>query len=211
MDNSPMLDVLTLSAEIRNEYKSLTFDLTDNSSVPGFADPDNPAPGVYDKEAAAEYVFKSVIKADAVKDYLDNTVHGSHVTYTTNPTSGLQAYLTKNDVSVSSLSEKTRLIVSFGNVTVDRDFTGLIIAKGKITVTGGAGNIKLGGTELYDVLQANSELWVDDGSGDNHKMIDWFVNGGSMANGAQAPNVDDVGNRMLDYSELVRYMNWIKK
>ncbi len=211
VDNSPMLDVLTLSAEIRNEYKSLTFDLTDNSSVPGFADPDNPAPGVYDKEAAAEYVFKSVIKADAVKDYLDNTVHGSHVTYTTNPTSGLQAYLTKNDVSVSSLSEKTRLIVSFGNVTVDRDFTGLIIAKGKITVTGGAGNIKLGGTELYDVLQANSELWVDDGSGDNHKMIDWFVNGGSMANGAQAPNVDDVGNLMLDYSELVRYMNWIKK
>lgn len=208
-------DVVALSTQIKTEYKSLTFDLTDqNAAIPGFADPDNPTPGVYDKNAAAEYVFKSVIKADAVKDYLDNDIHRTDVTYKPASGSGPQAYLTKDDVNdlyVSSLDAKTRLIVSFGNVVVDRDFTGLIIAKGKITVNGGVRNIKLGGTELYDALQADSELWVDDGSGDNYKMIDWFVNGGSMANGAQAPNVDDVGNLMLDYSELVRYMNWIKK
>ena len=103
-----------------------------------------------------------------------------------------------------------RLLVCLGDVTVDQDFTGLIIAKGKITVTG-AHNIKLGGNDLANVLQANSEHWAADGSGDNYKMIDWFVNSGSMANGAQAPDVDDAGNLSLDYSEIVRYMNWIKK
>ncbi len=211
VDNNAAMDVAALSTRIRNEYKSLTFDLTDqNAAIPGFADPDNPNPGVYDKDAAAEYVFKSLIKADEVKDYLDNEIHSPAVTYKSASASGPQAYLTKNDVSVSSLDSDTRLIVSFGDVTVDRDFTGLIIAKGKITVTG-ASNIKQGETELYDALQANSELWVEDGSGDNHKMIDWFVNGGSMANGAQAPDVDDAGDLVLDYSELVRYMNWIKK
>lgn len=50
-----------------------------------------------------------------------------------------------------------------------------------------------------------------DGSGDNKKPIDMFVNGGgSLLNGAQKPDIDDAGNLVLDYSELVRYMNWIK-
>ncbi|MDE7428120.1 MAG: hypothetical protein K2N00_02405, partial [Lachnospiraceae bacterium] len=75
-----------------------------------------------------------------------------------------------------------------------------------------AHNIKLGGTDLANVLEANSQYWAADGSGDNQKPIDMFMNGGgSLLNGAQAPNVDDAGNLALDYSELVRYMNWIKK
>lgn len=217
-------DVLTLTADIKREYKSLTYDLTDRHAgipakfdpdSPQPVDPDNPQPGEYDKKAAAECLFQNVIKEDAVKDYLDNERHLSDVTYTTDAASNLQAYLTKGDVIVSHLSDTTRLIVSFGDVTVDRDFTGLIVAKGKITVTGGASNIKLGGTELYEVLQANSQFYnagdPADPASDNHKMIDWFKNSDSMSNGAQAPDIDDVGNLMLDYGELVRYMNWIKK
>lgn len=209
VENDPTVNVTMLSTRIRNEYRSLTFDLTDQrTALPGFADPDSPD---YDKDKAVEYVFKSVIKEEAVKDYLANVIHDTHVTYKPASGSGPQAYLTKDsEVSVSSLDSKTRLIVSLGNVTVDRDFTGLIIAKGKITVTG-ASSIKQGGTELYDALQEKSPLWVEDGSGDNQKMIDWFVNGGSMTNGAEAPNVNDAGDLVLDYSEIVRYMNWIKQ
>ena len=104
-----------------------------------------------------------------------------------------------------------RLVVSLGNVTVDQDFTGLIVARGKITVTG-AHKIELGKTELADVLEAESQYYLPDGTGDNNKPIDMFVNGGgSLQNGAQAPTVDDAGNLALDYSEIVRYMNWIKK
>lgn len=215
---------------IQGEYRGLTYDLTDSSSVPPEvnpdspepADPADPQPGEYNRKLASEAVFKSIIKCkvagstDNVEDYLDG-LHVSHVTYSTS--SGLKAYLTKNDVTVSSIGTpgEVRLVVSLGNVTVDQDFTGLIIARGRITVTG-AYNIKLGGTELADVLEANSQYWVDDGtnggkgSGDLKKPIDMFRNaGGSLANGAQAPTVDDAGNLALDYSEIVRYMNWIKK
>lgn len=203
--NHPM-DVAALSAQFEKEYKSLTFNLTDSASVPDFADP----------AEAAEYVFKSVIKENAVKEYLDNT-HGdlpalSHSVSYKNASGQLVAYLTREpDVSVSGLGSDIRLIVSTGNVKVDKDFTGLIVAKGKITVVTGVANIKLGGTGLYDALEAKSEHYVDAAHGDQHKMIDWFVNGGSMANGAQASDVDDVGNLVIDYGELVRYRNWIKK
>ncbi len=208
-----------LIKQIQGEYRGLTYNLTDSPSVPPFVDPDSVD---YDKDEASAAVFKSIIKCkvtggvpgDNVEDYLDG-LHKSHATYET--TSGLKAYLTKNDVTVSSIggSSEVRLVVSLGNVTVDQDFTGLIIAKGKITVTG-AHTVKLGGTELASVLEARSEDWVDDGtpdgSGDLKKPIDMFKNaGGSLQNGAQAPNVDDAGNLALDYSELVRYMNWIKK
>lgn len=216
--------VASLTTQIKNDYKGLTYNLKDDASLPPEMDPDNPS---YDPVKAAEYVFKSIIKCkesggstDNVEDYLDG-LGRSHVAYTTS--SDKWAYLTKNDVTLSGLSTVSastghicsasdlRLLVCLGDVTVDHDFTGLIIAKGKITVTG-ACTIRQGGSELANVLEANSELWAADGSGDNKKPIDMFTNGGgSLLNGAQAPNVDDAGNLALDYSELVRYMNWIKK
>ncbi len=216
--------VIADSDKIRDEYKYLTFNLTDNvnGSLPPFADPDNTSvTNPYDPAKAAEYVFSSVIKTVEVEKYLNDN-HWTHVTYKTS--AGKQAVLAKGDVTVGSSnvfltnegdtlgdSADTRLIVCFGDVTVDRDFTGLIIAKGKIVVTG-ANNIKLDGKELANVLQADSEHFLPDGSGDNNKPIDMFVNGGgSMLNGAEVPDVDDAGNLVLDYSELVRYMNWIKK
>lgn len=214
-------DVLALVGQIKNEYKSLTFDLTESGSVPSFADPDNTTgPGAYDPAKASEYVFSSVIKSAEVEKYLNDN-HWDHVSYTAS--SDKWAYLAKNDVTLSGLSvvspitghncvaSDLRLLVCLGDVTVDCDFTGLIIAKGKITVTG-ANNIRLGGTDLAGVLEAESEHYLPDGTGDNNKPIDMFVNGGgSMQNGAQAPEVNDEGNLVLDYSEIVHYMNWIKK
>lgn len=217
-NNRTEAGVTSLTKEIKDAYLSLSYNLTDEASIPGFFNPENVSGSdPYDPAKASEYVFKNIIKCkepggstDNVEDYLSGLGKNA-VTYETS--SGLKAYLAKNDVILSGISDasKLRLLICLGDVTVDRDFTGLIIAKGKITVTGGSA-IKLGGADLANVLQADSEYWVNDGSGDNAKPIDWFVNGGgSLANGAQAPDVDDVGNLKLDYSEIVRYMNWIKK
>ena len=207
--------VLALTDQIRAEYKGLNYNLTE-TAPPALADPD-----IDPVEAAKHYVFNSVIKEAEVEKYLDDN-HWDHVIYATS--SDKWAYLTKNDVTLSGLSTVSastggsyrvsdlRLLVCLGDVTVDTNFTGLIIAKGKITVVDGASIIKRGGNDLANVLEANSEHWAADGSGDNNKPIDMFVNGGgSMLNGAEAPDVDDAGNLVLDYSELVRYMNWIKK
>ncbi len=194
-------DARVYAKQIEKEYKGLNYNLKEEAP-PALADPD-----IDPVEAAKHYVFNSVIKEAEVEQYLTDN-HVGEVTYTT--TSGLQAHLAKGDVSLSGITgvdwTKLRLLVCFGDVTVDKDFSGLIVAKGKITVTG-ASNIKLAATDLANVLEAESEI-----SGDTRTPIDMFVNGGgSMLNGAQAPGVDDAGNLVLDYSELVRYMNWIKK
>ena len=193
--------VLALTDQIKAEYKGLNYNLTE-TAPPALADPD-----IDPVEAAKHYVFNSVIKETEVEQYLSDN-HVNHVTYKTS--SGLQAYVATGDVTLSGISgvdaSKLRLLVCFGNVTVDKNFTGLIIAKGKITVTGG-NSIKRGGADLANVLMAESEI-----AGDTRTPIDMFVNGGgSMLNGADAPDMDDAGNLVLDYSELVRYMNWIKK
>ncbi|MDE6406599.1 MAG: hypothetical protein K2M20_13220, partial [Lachnospiraceae bacterium] len=210
-------EVYALSDQYRDEFMGLNYNLTE-TKPPALADPT-----VDPVEAAKHYVFNSVIREAEVEQYL-NANSWNHVTYKTNDTpTGKQAVLAKGDVTVGSSNvfltdgssvadtSRTHLIVSLGDVTVDTNFTGLIIAKGKITVNG-ACSIKRGGTDLANVLEAKSEHYVDDGSGDNRKPIDMFVNGGgSMLNGAASADVDDAGNLALDYSELVRYMNWIKK
>ena len=121
------------------------------------------------------------------------------MTYKTD--SNLQAVLTReSEVSVSRFDDKTRLIISFGNVTVDRNFTGLIIAKGTIKINPSAAvSVKQNKMDLYKVLEAESEI-----ADDTITPIDMFVNGdGSMVNGAEAPEVDEAGNLVIDYGEEI--------
>lgn len=190
-------DVIALSAKISGDYRALTFNLTEDASmVP--ADPEL---------AKNFYVFNNIIKENQVTTYLDDN-HTNRVVYETD--SGLQAYLTREpEVSVSALDSKTRLIIAYGNVKVDANFTGLIIAKGKITIDSvPQPSIKQNKMDLYKVLEAKNR----DDTADTITPIDLFVNGGgSMVNGAESAPVDDAGNLVIDYSEIVRYMNWIKK
>lgn len=190
-------DVLQLSADIADIYRALTFNLTEDASlVPS------------DPELAKDYyVFNSVIREKDVKKYLDDNHYGNTVIYETD--SGLQAILTRDPLNVSNIDDKTRLIISYSDVNVDKNFTGLIIAKGKITINPSVVvSIKQNKMDLYKVLEAKNK----DDTADTITPIDMFVHGGgSMLNGAEAPTVDDAGNLIIDYGEIVRYMNWIKK
>lgn len=190
-------DVLQLSADIADIYRALTFNLTEDASlVPS------------DPELAKDYyVFNSVIREKDVKKYLDDNHYGNTVIYETD--SGLQAILTRDPLNVSNIDDKTRLIISYSDVNVDKNFTGLIIAKGKITINPSVVvSIKQNKMDLYKVLEAKHRGDDDD----TITPIDMFVHGGgSMLNGAEAPTVDDAGNLIIDYGEIVRYMNWIKK
>lgn len=190
-------DVLQLSADIADIYRALTFNLTEDASlVPS------------DPELAKDYyVFNSVIKEKDVEKYLDDNHYGNTVIYETD--SGLQAILTRDPLNVSNIDDKTRLIISYNDVNVDKNFTGLIIAKGKITINPSVVvSIKQNKMDLYKVLEAKHRGDDDD----TITPIDMFVHGGgSMLNGAEAPTVDDTGNLIIDYGEIVRYMNWIKK
>lgn len=99
-----------------------------------------------------------------------------------------------------------RLVVAIGDVEVQRNFQGLIIASGKITIADSV-TVKKDGEGVYDVLQAKSEI-----EGDPNVPANVFYNGSGMVkNGYEETDVDESGNLNIDYSEIVRYENWIKK
>ena len=94
---------------------------------------------------------------------------------------------------------------------IDRNFTGLAIAKGTITIDGatgkGAASLKRNKMELYKVLNATTGE-----EGAAITPMAFFVNGETgLVDGVQEAPTDDAGNLNIDYTEIVRYMNWEKR
>ncbi|MFT3983974.1 MAG: hypothetical protein QM697_08700 [Lachnospiraceae bacterium] len=111
----------------------------------------------------------------------------------------------------ASGDSKTRLIVALHDVTVSRDFTGMIIAGGVIKVEAGvtlnSAESKDAKSELVRVLQCESS------DTDPRRPIDFFVNGGEyVLDGTPvSPSEDGIVAKAIDVTQLVRYQNWIKK
>lgn len=202
-------EVFQKSGEIANVYKGLTTNLSeDGASASTFRN-----------------VFDSVIKdkittkqadgtdhVDTIQEYLVNNGTGGTMEFTTED--GLKGIITTGNYTLSSATggaSKVRLIVSLGDITIDRNFTGLAIAKGTITINGaitnGASSLKRNKMELYKVLNATTGS-----EGDTITPMAFFVNGEtSLADGAQEAPTDDAGNLNIDYTGIVRYVNWEKR
>ena len=142
-----------------------------------------------------------------LQDYLDADPDGI-VTFTSG--SNLKAVLVDskrqggNRYIVSD--PNLRLVIATGDVEVTHNFQGLIIADGEITI---AANVtcKKDGEGVYDVLQAKSEV-----EGDVNVPANVLANGpGMIRNGYDDADVDENGNLNINYNEIVRYENWIKK
>lgn len=192
-------EVLDFSTSCANIFTALTTNLTEDiSSV-------NPM---------TQTVFNSIIREDFLRDYLAD--NGGTVEFVTDD--GLKAVLT-NDDNYTVSDSKVRLIVAIdkddneedgiagGNITVNANFTGLIIAQGKITVSGTTIAVSRDKMGTYKVLnQKRSET-------DAQTPMDFFVNGsGVLAEEVtDASKVDETGILNIDLSEIVRYTNWIKK
>lgn len=96
-----------------------------------------------------------------------------------------------------------RLVIAIGDVEVTGNFQGLIIASGKITV-GKNVTCKNDGEGVYSALQATSA--------DGNVPANVLRNGSGMVkSGYEDAETDEMGNLSIDYSEIVRYENWIKK
>lgn len=165
-----------------------------------------------------ENVFENLIRLDTnpsdpegvigLKDYLDS--NGHKVEFTTNdavnPLKAVLVDSTQLGSAYKVSDSKLRLVIAIGDVEVTRDFQGLIIASGKITVSDNA-TIKKDGEGVYAVLQAKSEV-----TGDTNVPANALYNGsGMLKNGYEDADVDELGNININYSEIVRYENWIKK
>lgn len=166
-------------------------------------------------------VFQNIIKDTELIEFLGTGE--KTVSFTTD--SGLAGILTsKDEYSLSEAGSKVsnvRLIVSTGeNVTIDRNFKGIVICKGTITINSGkatdirnrnyvtstnqADSIN---KELYQVLNAE---YSD--SGTVYKPLDFFVNGTtSLKEEVNEASTDQYGNLDIDYTKIVRYVNWEKR
>ena len=136
-----------------------------------------------------------------LRDYLNN--HSGKVEFKTSD--GLKAVLVDaTGGSYTVADSKLRLVVAIGDVEVKSNFQGLIIASGKITV---ADNVtcKKDGEGVYSVLQAPNTI-------DSNVPANVLCNGSGMVeSGHEGAETDELGNVNIDYSEIVRSENWIKK
>lgn len=196
-------EVIELSESYARTFNALTTNLSEDAS----------------SVSPNQNVFNSIIREDMLRNYLAN--NGGTVEFVTED--GLKAVLT-NDDNYTVSDSKIRLVVAIdkdddeedgiygGNVTVNVNFTGLIIAQGKITiarnpVTGSPIAVSRDKMDIYKVLnEERSET-------DLQTPMDFFVNGsGVLADEVtDASKVDETGILNIDLSEIVRYTNWIKK
>lgn len=195
------------SADIANVYKGLITNLSeDGASASTFQ---NVFESVIKKEITTKQEDGSEKKEPIQKYLLDN---GGTMEFTTED--GLKGIITTGNYTLSSATggaSNVRLIISLGDIMIDRNFTGLAIAKGTITIDGathnGAASLKRNKMELYKVLNATTGV-----EGDAITPMAFFVNGEtSLADGVQEASTDDAGNLNIDYTEIVRYMNWEKR
>lgn len=197
------------SADIANVYKGLTTNLSeDGASASTFQ---NVFESVIKKEITTKQEDGSE-KKESIQEYLVDNGTGGTMEFTTED--GLKGIITTGNYTLSSATggaSNIRLIVSLGDIVIDRNFTGLAIAKGMITIDGathnGAASLKRNKMELYKVLNATTGV-----EGDTITPMAFFVNGEtSLADGVQEASTDDAGNLNIDYTEIVRYMNWEKR
>lgn len=182
-----------------------------------------------DGKGMADTVFENLIRVDStegsestegLKDYLAGKLHGI-AEFESAPGSGIiRAVLVdcskqSNDTYKVSNSD-LRLVIALGDVEVTSNFQGLIIASGTITV---AGNVtcKKDGEGVYEALQAtsvdfNANAAEGEDKGDLNVPANILYNGtGMIKSGYEEADVDENGNLNINYSEIVRYENWIKK
>ena len=118
--------------------------------------------------------------------------------------------LTKKDeyvVDDHTLSS-VKMIVSLGNVTVKKDFKGLIIAKGNLTIEAGA-SVTLEPLDT-DTFSNILRTKIDElSTSRDYYLLNIFKDGTSYINSGNAST--DMGTEQVSFVDLITYEKWSKK
>jgi hypothetical protein len=160
-------------------------------------------------------VFDNVIDKEHLQDFLQYCT-GKTYTDTLADVGGieLRLVLTDNENSTYEFSDSDPnhiyIIVATGNVTLNTNFTGTVIANGKVTV-GAASNITIKNTDIAYVKKLLAVICTN-GNNEDAYLFSFFKAGNifiSSGFGNGGVSVDT--STEIDLSELVSYRNWKKK
>lgn len=126
---------------------------------------------------------------------------------------GIEAVITSGDYTYTG-EPKLRLLIAKGDITISADYTGLLIAGGKITITNGATITNASEDDAKEELTKVLQQPFDTADPNSKKPIDFFKNGSNyiLAGTLLPTNTElDKTQKGIDFSEIVVYANWVKQ
>lgn len=154
-------------------------------------------------------VFENIIEEDKLRTIL--TEQGIvELVLSTEPTTSGDTYhvvLTSGDYVINGADPDVRVVIALGDVTVQKDFTGLILCKGSVLITNSGGDLL---TELNSLTleQFSNALMAKDSEGKIY-ALDFFLDGVNYANSGN--KLMDYGTETVSLADLVVYEHWSKK
>lgn len=172
----------------------------------------------FDTAARESHVFQNIIDESKVNSFLGAA---SGVTKRFTLDDGYYAIITNSDYVYPSVgdNDKCRLIIAMGNLEVNGDFTGVMFAKGIVTISGDQTitNVEKDVTnestsQLVRVLQCR--YGMEGPAKENIVPLDMFIDGSEyVLAGTQITPREDAGtlSEKVNVIDTVNYKNWIKK
>lgn len=157
-------------------------------------------------------LYSNLVNETALKNFLVSKA-GKKAVFRT-PVTEMDAILIDGDYTVTSADENVRFIVATGNVDVTADFQGLIVAKGTVTVSGGA-NITAVPEETAAVFQCiygTDKAEVKDNSGAIVSPMSYFNEGEQyLLNGIASGYVSGTLGDQINLADYIQFENWKKQ
>ena len=193
------IDIDAKSAVMKNNYEALCKLLIKN------------------REALTNLELSSTLYQNIIEESnlvaVTNGQSGLVKTFTANNSDGTKydavvANNPNNDYIYDGSNPDIRLIVSSGNVTIKSDFTGTIIAQGKVEIVSN-----------YRITSASEQVFkkllgvaADETDPNSLMLYNVFKQGSSyLLNGIVGNNASSTTDSVIPYTEVITYQNWTKK
>ncbi len=181
----------------------------------------------------ANKLYDNLILRDDVLSLIDlnDSAHEKVEFVATSGGSNYKAVFAKNDPTDASNTpyncndSSIRVLVVDGDVEVNTDFTGLMIASGTVKINGGHSITSIINADtaemqaLKDVLQKKETKWYKPtlsagaiASEVERSALQYFRDGsGYDLDGLQSGGASTVSKNSVDFTEIVKFNNWVKK
>lgn len=206
--------------EYQKEWFSLNRKMTTNYKIlRKVPDPDNPTVTDHDETDSSSTVFSNWVNERKLKEFLKNKTQKIYQ-YPNSESASIILYDNESNDEEKTLkitqkeANTAKLIICTGNVEIEKDteFSGIIIAKGKITLNPG---VKLESAPI-DAAKAFQEQIDDAANGQGVEVKDFLWDGDQYEFGVSSEITDEGQNTEIEavtynLADCVTYKNWQKE